>query len=89
MTNIAFKIDPLVVWNAHFAIRAHTGTRPHVGAKLEQYVCRFDYCYCTSCRSFQYLISQYTILIPCKSNKKLIYRIQKYTFIFLERSMHF
>ena len=38
MTNIAFKIDPMVVWNAYFAIRAPTGTRPLVGAKLEQYM---------------------------------------------------
>ena len=37
-TNIAFKIDPKVIWNAHFAIRAHTGTRPHEGAKFEQYM---------------------------------------------------
>ena len=89
MTNIAFKIDPLEVRNAHFAIKAPTGTRPHVGAKLEQYmyvvliiaIALVAVLFNTLFLNIQY----YYNVTPTRN----LYRIQKYAFIFLERSMHY
>ena len=88
MANIAFKIDPLVVWNAHFAIRAPTGSRPHVGAKLEQYmyvVLIIGIALVAVLFNTLFLNIQYYYNVTLTRN---LNRIQKYPFIFLERSMH-